>query len=188
MKNRLMTIIISGLMIIFIACSPKYACKQTMPGARCASLSDIYEEEVLGITVEENEDDEVSASKDSAYEKRYYGTGTFPTLVVVSKQKSEEDKKEAEQINEKKEGTKTKAGIIKNIRNNEDRFPILRPPKIARIWIAPWIDGNGDLNMGSFIYTEIEGKKWIFGEETPVAGKFGNVTKEFINKSIDALK
>ena len=189
MKHILMTIIICGLIIITVGCSPKYACKQTVPGAKCASLSDIYEEEVLGIQIDGDEnDDDSQDNEESGYEKRYYGTSRFPTMLVVTKKESGEVKKKAEQKKERKEESKTTAGIVRNIRDSEEKFPILRPPKIARIWIAPWIASSGDLNMGNFIYTEIEGKKWILGEESAAADTFGNVTKEYTNKGIDALK
>lgn len=33
-----------------------------------------------------------------------------------------------------------------------------------RIWIAPWEDNAGDLNLSGYIYTEIKGRKWLLGE------------------------
>ena len=42
---------------------------------------------------------------------------------------------------------------------------VRRPPKIIRIWIAPWVDSAGDLHQPGYVYTEVIQPKWIFGEE-----------------------
>lgn len=42
-------------------------------------------------------------------------------------------------------------------------MPIREPAKIMRIWIAPWTDKNDDLHWPSFVYTEIQMRKWRFG-------------------------
>jgi conjugal transfer pilus assembly protein TraV len=37
---------------------------------------------------------------------------------------------------------------------------------VVRLWLAPWEDSDGDLNMGGFILTEVAGKKrWVLGEK-----------------------
>lgn len=50
---------------------------------------------------------------------------------------------------------------------------ILRvPPKVMRIWIAPWEDSRGDLHAPGYLYTEIEPRRWSLGapaEPEPVA-------------------
>lgn len=44
--------------------------------------------------------------------------------------------------------------------------PLRVPPKIIKIWIAPWEDSDGDLHSGEVIYSEISPTKgrWIIGE------------------------
>lgn len=37
--------------------------------------------------------------------------------------------------------------------------------KVMRIWIASWQDGQGDLNIPSYVYTEIEPKQWLIGKK-----------------------
>lgn len=32
--------------------------------------------------------------------------------------------------------------------------------EVMRIWIAPWVDKEDDLNLSSLIYTDVEPKKW----------------------------
>lgn len=50
----------------------------------------------------------------------------------------------------------------------EDRVPLRIPPKVVRLWFAPFEDEDGDLNQGGYIYMEIAPeRKWIIGEKTP---------------------
>lgn len=45
-----------------------------------------------------------------------------------------------------------------------DIIPIREQARVMRIWIAPWVDASGNLNMASRVYTEIEPKRWSVGE------------------------
>ena len=40
--------------------------------------------------------------------------------------------------------------------------PVRTPAQIMRIWIAPFVDTNGDLVAPGFVYTEIEPRRWIY--------------------------
>lgn len=42
--------------------------------------------------------------------------------------------------------------------------PIRTPAVVMRIWIAPYIDENDDLNAPGYVFTEIEPRRWIYGE------------------------
>jgi conjugal transfer pilus assembly protein TraV len=42
-------------------------------------------------------------------------------------------------------------------------MPIREPAKVMRIWIAPFTDKNDDLHWPSYVYTEIQERKWSFG-------------------------
>lgn len=45
--------------------------------------------------------------------------------------------------------------------------PVRTPAQIMRIWVAPYVDTNGDLVAPGFVYTEIEPRRWIYpGDET----------------------
>lgn len=41
-------------------------------------------------------------------------------------------------------------------------MPIRTPAIVMRIWMAPWKDANDDLHWPSYIYTEIEPRKWAY--------------------------
>lgn len=44
--------------------------------------------------------------------------------------------------------------------------PVRSPAQIMRIWIAPWIDQADDLHFPSYVYTEIQPRRWNFGVES----------------------
>lgn len=167
--------------VIMSSCAPKYACKGTLPGQICAPLSDVYAEEVMKEKAAREKDDEKDPdSEDRAdfISSNKTPSINYPALIVKSNVRVNQ---RSLLKNEDKKNTSEKE-IIKNITANEDRMPILRAPRIARIWIAPWVDGNGDLNMESFVYTEIEGKKWIMGDKT------SDISRESLEKSFNPLK
>jgi conjugal transfer pilus assembly protein TraV len=43
-------------------------------------------------------------------------------------------------------------------------LPVLEPARVMRIWIAPWEDGKKDLHWPSYLFTEIQPRKWSFGK------------------------
>jgi len=43
-------------------------------------------------------------------------------------------------------------------------LPVLEPAKVMRIWIAPWEDSKKDLHWPSYLFTEIQPRKWSFGK------------------------
>jgi conjugal transfer pilus assembly protein TraV len=176
MKRKI--VIMLCLIAVTTGCAPRYACKENIPNAKCISLSETYAEEVLGEKPAATEQDEDINYPDgiklmsSEHAKVALIVKSHPKTGQAQQDKMKTGPKEAEK--EKK--------IIKSIADTGEEMPILRPPKIARIWIAPWIDGNGDLYMESYIYTEIEGKRWIIGNEIP------GTTKENLEKAYNPLK
>src|SRR5690625_1870650 len=46
-------------------------------------------------------------------------------------------------------------------------IPIRTPAEVMRIWVAPWEDTNGDLNVTGYVYTEIEPRRWTIAETAP---------------------
>lgn len=48
---------------------------------------------------------------------------------------------------------------------NQPEFarPVRVPATVMRIWMAPWIDSNDDLHFPSYVYTEIQARRWAFG-------------------------
>ena len=59
----------------------------------------------------------------------------------------------------------------------EGPAPILSAPKILGVWVAPWIDAEGDLHQQSFVYVVVDHGAWALGlpavesEPVPKLGK-----------------
>jgi conjugal transfer pilus assembly protein TraV len=49
----------------------------------------------------------------------------------------------------------------------DDPTPIRTPSKVMRIWVAPWEDGDGDLNVSGYVFTELEQRRWMIGRSAP---------------------
>jgi len=45
----------------------------------------------------------------------------------------------------------------------QDPSAVRTPPKVLRIWIAPWEDSDGDLQAPSYVFTELEPRRWMIG-------------------------
>lgn len=64
----------------------------------------------------------------------------------------------------------TEATSSPEVENNQacliPKTKIALRKKVMRIWIASWQDRQGDLNIPSYIYTEIEPKQWFIGKKT----------------------
>ncbi len=173
MKLRVSYMIIIIAAFILTACAPRYACKKTMPGKKCASLSEVYAEEVLGVEGTKEDEVELKKNADAASSRTNIENGSTKKFPLAVKQTSSEK-------------IVNPVDIVEEM-DYEEKYPILKPPKIIRIWISPWVDNNGDLNMGGYIYTEIQDKKWILGEEIAVKG-IGTLSRNKIEKSYDILK
>ncbi|ABO59644.1 type IV conjugative transfer system lipoprotein TraV (plasmid) [Burkholderia vietnamiensis] len=48
--------------------------------------------------------------------------------------------------------------------------PVRTPAQVMRIWIAPWIDSKDDLHYPSYLFTEVQPRRWSYGK-TEFAGK-----------------
>lgn len=91
------------------------------------------------------------------YEKKMMGDGSSPALKEKEKNKTMVSSEDVE--------------AIKGLFFDEEK-PIRLPPRVIRIWIAPWEDSDGDLHQPSYIYSEISPKRgrWLFGEKEVATG------------------
>ena len=65
--------------------------------------------------------------------------------------------------------------------------PVREPPKVARIWIAPWVDKNDNLHLSQVQFTEIRPRTWTVGKPEVGAGS-GYVIPHRAYESIEPLK
>ena len=47
--------------------------------------------------------------------------------------------------------------------------PVRTSAEVMRIWIAPWVDSHDDLHYPSYLFTEVQARRWSFGK-TEFAG------------------
>ncbi|KZX73683.1 hypothetical protein A3715_15650 [Oleiphilus sp. HI0009] len=82
----------------------------------------------------------------------------------IEKEIKKREKDSDESSNE--DGESNKIEVIEKhvtIPTMEQPVSIYNPPKIARIWVAPYIDDSGDLNMASYIYLKVKEGNWSVG-------------------------
>jgi conjugal transfer pilus assembly protein TraV len=41
--------------------------------------------------------------------------------------------------------------------------PVREPAVVMRIWLAPWIDARDDLHYPSYVFTEVQPRRWAMG-------------------------
>ncbi len=99
------------------------------------------------------------------YEKKILGEGDS---ALKEKQKKKKPSGEVEERASLTEDEMTVRGLT-----YEEEKPLRLPPRVIRIWIAPWEDADGDLHQPSYIYSEISPKRgrWLFGEKEFVTGQ-----------------
>jgi len=136
---RLISII--SLLLALTSCSAKYACKDRVDieGEKCDPITAVYEKKMIGKDgVSPGEEKEVSPKKKKAVPTREKPKISPPEDVEAVRNLSIEDEK-----------------------------PLRLPPRVVRIWVAPWEDVDGDLHQNSYIYSEISPKRgrWLFGEK-----------------------
>lgn len=66
-------------------------------------------------------------------------------------------------------GQKTSGGHTEIAPRMEDPTAIRTAPKVMRIWIAPWEDADGDLQAPSYVFTELEPRRWVIGRPQEVS-------------------
>lgn len=42
--------------------------------------------------------------------------------------------------------------------------PVREAAQVMRIWIAPWVDKNDDLHFPTYVFTEVQARKWAVGK------------------------
>ncbi len=135
---------------VTVSCGGKFACKETLGGTKCETLSEVYEDQVI------NRGEPVA----SGTEKDRKGQKEKPSTRPGGKQEVEGDGHNPE-----------KSEIVRRL-DIEGRQALKIPLKVVRIWVAPWEDEDGDLHEAEFIYTEIgpKGGRWAIGEKAVRSG------------------
>lgn len=102
----------------------------------------------------------------SVYEQLIAGGGDFES----PKKKDKKSKKEKQTLSSTEESIGER--VVRQLNYDGPEKPIRIPPKIIRIWVAPWEDEQGDLHRGEEIFSEITPTKgrWLFGDKVETYG------------------
>lgn len=148
----------------------EYACPGMPNGVVCHSASEVYEMTNNGNVPLPMRRDESSETEAAHPAEMDVGEeeGTEPRPAVNSTAKSEASNRTIYSPS-----PETAQVAREYIAPNLGRYPIpiRTPAKVMRIWIAPFEDQTGDLVMPGFVYTEIEPRRWVIGEEGRGVGK-----------------
>lgn len=118
--------------------SSKYGCNGMPDGIKCKSVSEVYAGESRGVKKEPTAEAPLKESKKCGW---WGGCD-----------------KEAD-----KDAHITKDDVVRSLGQNMLGMPIRTQPTQMRVWVAPWIDADGDLHDAEFIYVEIDKGKWEIG-------------------------
>ena len=143
MKRHIILAVFS-LLIGLASCSTQYGCKGLPEDPACLSAVEAYQiTEKANATVRPHdahtsETEKTGASTSSAL-------GSASTLA----------------------GTDNRLTNPAPVPKIDDPTPIRTPSKVMRIWVAPWEDSDGDLNVSGYLFTELEPRRWMVGKAAP---------------------
>lgn len=142
-----------GAMAVLTGCSTfgvgnsEYACQGMPEGVQCMSARDVYEA---------TNDGQVPRSISAA--EAAQGVTSVPASVATAQVDGSAGDRDAAFIN---------TYVAPYLPDKP--IPIRTPAQVMRIWVAPWEDANGDLNATGYLYTEIEPRRWVIGDQAPAA-------------------
>lgn len=150
--RQLKKVLSVGVVTVLAGCSSlgvgssDYACQGMPGGVQCMSTRDVYE-----ATNDGNVPRSISA------EDARDGVTSVPAQVAAGAYSAgDSDSREAAFVN---------TYVAPNLPDRP--IPIRTPAQVMRIWVAPWEDKNGDLNVTGYLYTEIEPRRWVIGDAAP---------------------
>ena len=140
MKPRVLLTVLA-VSVALTGCSPRFSCKDSvnLTDPRCSSVSAMYDTKMRGMPDPlEAEAKKKDRSKD--------GAAIHPVLASQSPDQG--------------------VAILRSM-SPDSKIPVRVPPKVIRIWLAPWEDADGDLHQPGLIFSEINDKRgrWVFGEK-----------------------
>jgi len=130
-------------------CGGGFSCKNSIGGINCEPVSKVYEKLLTGEIYNRT-------PKNIKYERSGYKSTT--DMADSYSGPSDTSAKSSVAIET------SPIGIVNRLKYDES-VPLAKEKKKIAIWIAPWIDADGDLHKPEMIYSEIEEPvKWNIGE------------------------
>lgn len=142
--KRSITAFFFTLLVGLASCSTQYGCKGLPEDPACLSAVEAYQ-----ITDKANATVRLHDAHASQTEK--LGASTSSALGSASTLADTHNRR-------------TNLAPVPKI---DDPTPIRTPSKVMRIWVAPWEDADGDLNVSGYLFTELEPRRWMVGKAAP---------------------
>ncbi len=142
--KRPITLVVSTLLVGLASCSTQYGCKGLPEDPACLSAVEAYQiTDKANATVRPSDASAPAMGKPGSSTSSAQGSAS--TLAVTDNRR------------------KNSAPVPKI----DDPTPIRTPSKVMRIWVAPWEDSDGDLNVSGYLFTELEPRRWMVGKAAP---------------------
>ena len=142
--KRPVTLIVSILLAGLASCSTQYGCKGLPEDPACLSAVEAYRiTDKANSTVRPSQNKSPTAGKPGASMPSALGPASALAGTVAHPANSAPNP------------------------NIDDPTPIRTPSKVMRIWVAPWEDADGDLNVSGYLFTELEPRRWMVGKAAP---------------------
>ncbi|WP_405349480.1 MULTISPECIES: TraV family lipoprotein [Ruminobacter] len=144
-----------------------YACPGKSKGVSCASTREMYQATNNGSVPKPVSKQEV---EEMAKKGEHVSTvkGVQDDKVVLMQQANVAGENTSTTIQYDDSGASVEQQITDNYvapALPKKPIPIRTPSVVMRILVLPWQDSAGDLNVSGYIYTEIEPRRWVIGDE-----------------------
>lgn len=126
----------------------EFACNG-LPESRCVSPKQAYEESNDNISPYSERE-----VKDEGWVEKH------PSWSVKGEKTKKGDEDKQQPFFTRAHGDQRGQALLPSVGNP---VPLRTEAEVIRIWIAPWEDKQGDLNLESLVYSEINKRKWVVG-------------------------
>ncbi len=151
---------------------PEFACKGYPDGLRCMSSQDVYK--LSDRSTYKEDIARVAATQGGDPEKGINRLPGDKGYVEGDEEFTDEETSEPKEV-------EARVGLRREIldpyipqvvpRPTKETIPLRTPAKVMRIYVAPWESNTGDLNVPSYVYTEIEPRRWMIGNKPIVVNR-----------------
>ncbi len=154
---------LSGCSVLGVG-EEEFACTGMPDSVYCHSARDVYEKTNSGVVPSPVRKEDGAYNKDCDDCQR--AEDSNPELADEQVSNTESTAKNGTQVTQvstkKLDGSDEVINNYVSPRLPSEPVPIRTPAQIMRIWVAPYVDTNGDLVAPGFVYTEIEPRRWIY--------------------------
>lgn len=171
MKALRNLLLIAASALTMTACATNYGCPGMPKGVQCMNAEDVYEATHNG-NIPRSMNDTVPVNN---------GAGANNDNAARAATQQEIARRNGEQMAVEMANRQVDSPFPNYLAPalNNRQIPIRAPAQVMRIWVGAFEDQSGDLIVPGLIYTEIEDRRWILGDQ--------NVS-DSTSRSVDPLR